>query len=444
MSVQTLQQSAFYRMVWRWHFYAGLFVIPFIVILSLTGAVYLFKPQVDRWEERAFQNLPTTNAVSPDVQLDAVLAAFPGARFDAYRLPERPGDAAMIHLGLLDGGMTDVFVSPRGRVLGRLDPDDRWIELVREIHSELLGGRIGSWLVETAANWAIVMILTGLYLWWPARRALAGVVWPRLGHGRRAFWRDLHAVTGFWVAGLALVLLVTALPWAGVWGQGFKSLRSQMGWVSEPADWKIGGGEAAHAEHDHEAMMKRQAAGVPMAALGDIVAKAKAEHLAFPVLVRAPSAKMMEWTVKSDAQNRPLRLAIIYDIETGKEVKRNGFSEKHPIDRAVGYGIAWHEGQLFGWLNQLVGVLTALALVTLAVSGLVMWQRRKPADVLGAPPVPHVPARIGGVVVIIGVLALLLPMLAVSLGTILLLEWCVFRRIPRLRQWLGLQPFRTA
>ena len=97
------QENALYRTIWRWHFYAALYVVPFVVILSLTGAIYLFKPQIDRWEERAFQNLSNANAVSPNVQIDKALAAFPGAQFDSYRLPERVGDAALIHLGLADG-----------------------------------------------------------------------------------------------------------------------------------------------------------------------------------------------------------------------------------------------------------------------------------------------------------------------------------------------------
>ena len=37
----------FYNLAWRWHFYAGLFVAPFMVMLALTGTLYLFKPQLD-------------------------------------------------------------------------------------------------------------------------------------------------------------------------------------------------------------------------------------------------------------------------------------------------------------------------------------------------------------------------------------------------------------
>ena len=43
-----------YRTVWRWHFYAGLFCIPFVLWLSLTGTIYLFKPQVEKFLDRNY------------------------------------------------------------------------------------------------------------------------------------------------------------------------------------------------------------------------------------------------------------------------------------------------------------------------------------------------------------------------------------------------------
>jgi uncharacterized iron-regulated membrane protein len=448
MAIKTDQQNALYRTIWRWHFYAGLLVLPFVLLLSVTGAIYVFKPQIDRWEESSFQASTAGSLVGPNVQLGAALAAYPGARFQSYRLPEKAGEAAAIHLALADGKtMLDVFVSPQGKVTGALAPDDRLIEWVRSIHGELLAGKWGGYLVELAAGWAIVMILSGLWLWWPEGRGAAGVLWPRLSLGKRAFWRDLHAVTGFWVSGLALVLLITALPWAGVWGDAFKTVRAEMGWVSEKADWKIGGGRA---EHDHDAMLRQQAAGIPLAGLSDIVAKAKAESLPYPVHVKPPGvadrsgSTDMVWTVQSETQDRPLRATITYDVATGAELSRKTFAEKHVIDQAVGYGIAWHEGHLFGWINQLIGLLTALALITLAISGFIMWRRRKPLEGLGTPPLPAVPARIRGVVAILLLLAALLPLLAASLIILWVFDRLILPRLPRFACWLGVRSAQAA
>src|SRR3546814_1277828 len=59
------------------------------------------------------------------------------------------------------------------------------------------------------------------------------------------------------------------------------------------------------------------------------------------------------WTITTQSQNRPQVRSVSFDPATGIEVSRTGFADKHVIDRVVGVGIAWHEGQLFGWINQL-------------------------------------------------------------------------------------------
>ncbi|MBP7136201.1 MAG: PepSY domain-containing protein, partial [Sphingomonadaceae bacterium] len=413
-------------------------------------------PQLDRWEERAFQDLSEAHEVSANLQLDAAMKAFPGAIFQSYRLPERSGDAAVIRLALRDGhSMQDVFVSPQGKVLGSLDPKYRIQKIVQDIHSQLLLGHRGSWLVELAASWAIVMIMTGLYLWWPAKeaggmRGLAGVVWPRMGKGNSVFLRDLHAVTGFWVAGLAMILLLSGLPWTDVWGKAFKGVREEMGWVIGKQDWTIGGrapdAAGEHGEHDHAAMMKAQSAGQAMTSLADVVARAEGEHLAFPVIITPPGTPQrmgakadMTWTVRSDAQNRPLRATVKYDMATGKQLTRESFEDKHVIDQVIGYGVAWHEGHLFGWINQLIGLLTALMLITLAVSGFLMWRKRKPEGALGAPPFPR-ERRKGKLIPVILLLAAFLPMLAASLILMLLFDRLILPRIPTLANWLGCRP----
>lgn len=448
MSAATLRSQprhatsgALYPLFWRWHFYAGLFVLPFILILSITGSIYLFKPQIERWEERSWLGLSTAGAATPDRQLAAVLAANPGALFNHYRLPREPGDAAMVQLGLPDGKLREVFVSPQGQVLGSLDPQARISAVVARIHGSLLIGRWGDWLVELAASWTIVMILTGLYLWWPRPLRFAGTLWPRLSLRGRPLLKDLHRVTGFWIAGLVLVMLASGLPWAGVWGSAFAWARAELGWVKGAQDWKVGadGGHAGHDPGMAMPMASHETAGAGLS-LSAFVAKAQAERMAFPVLVLPPHAMQAfgpdtgeVWTVKSAAQNRTLARQVTYDPVTGAEIGRSGFADSHVIDRIVGTGVAWHEGQLFGVANQIVGVLTALALVGLSLAGVLMWLRRRPAGRIGAPPAE--PVRLGwftGVLIVIG---LLLPLFGASVLAILIVD--------RVRGFFLRRPTRT-
>ena len=80
-----------------------------------------------------------------------------------------------------------------------------------------------------------------LYLWWPRQAPrLAGVLYVRFRKGRRIFWRDLHAVTGIWVSGFALFLLLTGLPWASSWGKYLEFVRSLAARAAVRQNWTTG------------------------------------------------------------------------------------------------------------------------------------------------------------------------------------------------------------
>src|SRR5579884_3475245 len=90
-------KGQFFRMIWRWHFYAGLFCIPFVMVLATTGAIFLFKPQIDSWIDRPYDHLKLTGApASAESQVEAALAVVPGSVLQAYELPKAPDAAAQI------------------------------------------------------------------------------------------------------------------------------------------------------------------------------------------------------------------------------------------------------------------------------------------------------------------------------------------------------------
>ena len=104
----------------------------------------------------------------------------------------------------------------------------------------------------------------------------------------------------------------------------------------------------------------------------------------------------------------------------------------------VGAGIAAHEGQLFGWPNQLLGLVTASGLILISVSGVIMWWRRRDQGVLGAPKVMLTPRVSIGLLAIVLVLGIYLPLFGTSLVVVFLLEKLILSRIAPLRNWLGL------
>jgi uncharacterized iron-regulated membrane protein len=443
-----------YSAIWRWHFYAGLFCIPFVLWLACTGSIYLWKRQVETLLDRPYAHVADgLKHASPSAIATAAVNAVPGSMLHQYQLPETSGQAVQMLVGKGERE-TRVYVNPATlSVLKSVDEDSRLMPTIFRLHGELLLGNKGSYIVELAASWAIVMIITGLALWWPRGGGLAGVVYPRLALKERRFWRDLHAVVGFWVSLFALCFLISGLPWAASWGAYLETARSLAGPRIVAPDWRWGsaatfedraqndaGARAAlveHAEH-HHGMSSAMASSnlTPLDALVPVVAKL---DLPFPALVAPPKASGQPWTARSDTQDRPRRVDLTLDPATARVLNQSRFHDKPALDQAVDYGVAAHEGHLFGLANQLLNLTMALGLITLSISGFIMWRKRKPGKVLGAPPAePSKPVAIGFVALTVG-LCLLLPMLAVSMLAVLVIETLILRRIPGARRWLGLR-----
>lgn len=446
-----------YRAVWRWHFYAGLFSMPFVVLLSITGAIYLFKTEIEAWNDHPYDHLSLTGTpTSAADQVRAAVDAFPGSVPTGYEIPATEDSSARVLLRTADGESLRVYVHPQTlAILHSIPENERFMRLMFRMHGELMMGDRGSNVVELAASWTIIMLLTGLYLWWPRNaKGLGGVLYPRLRKGSSIFWRDLHSVVGIWVSGLALFLLVSGLPWAKFWGTHFKAVRQWTGTAVAQQDWTVGSERAAGrkgggggGEHSgHGGGGSRGGRGTPamprdLPAFDRIVATVKPLGLPEPVVIAPPaSSASTDWTAKSLTPNRPRRVNLVLNGTTGEIVSREDFRDRHLVDRIVGYGIAAHEGRLFGWPNQLLGLLTAAGLVLLSVSGWVLWWRRRDAGVLGAPKVLLNPRLSFGLVFLILLLGAYLPLFGASLVLVLILEWGLLRRIPRVRTWLGLRP----
>jgi uncharacterized iron-regulated membrane protein len=402
-----------YRALWRWHFHAGLFCIPFVLILALTGSIYLFKPQIDAFADRGVDALHLAGTrASAEAQIAAALAFVPGSKLFAYEIPLEPDDAVRVHLYTPEGTGLIVYVHPHTlAVLKSVPHTHRLTEIVRMIHADLLAGRTGAILVELAASWAIIMLGTGLYLWWPRDvRGMAGVLYPRMNAGRRVFWRDVHAVTGIWVSAFAMFLLITALPWTTVWGAGLSKTRAlltpdKQEWALSPAD--------EHAQHRAEAAAASIATPVT---LDGIIARVAPLGLDPPVRVYLPNERTPYWRVRAETQNRPRVRELELDARSGELLRDLRFGEKATIDRVIGVGIAAHEGQLFGIANQLLGLATALGLITMCISAVVMWWRRRPDGSLGVP-APRVEGFTLGAPLVASIVAvtILLPVLGASL-----------------------------
>ena len=159
-----VSNPAIYRAVWRWHFYAGLIVAPFMLILSVTGAIYLFNDEINDTLQADLRIVAPHEATLPLSRLiQSAEASVPGGkatRIDTWSAPDR---SAQVFVTSGEGTALRVFVDPgTGRALGSHVYERTLVGFADRLHGSLMLGKFGDGVVELAACWGAVLLVTGV------------------------------------------------------------------------------------------------------------------------------------------------------------------------------------------------------------------------------------------------------------------------------------------
>ncbi|MGE6631873.1 PepSY-associated TM helix domain-containing protein [Bacillus sp. NPDC077027] len=439
--------ASFYQIAWRWHFYAGLFFMPLLVLLAITGAIYLFKPQIEQsMYDKQYRVTAEGEKISATRQIDAVLEVYPESEAVRYRPGESKERSAEV--GISESGTTyTAYVNPySGQVMGRMKDEAKLMNRVEEIHGELMAGTIGDRIIELTACWGIVLIVTGIYLWWPSiPKRFGGVVIPRFSKGKKLLLRDLHAVPAFWISAGMLFLILTGLPWSGLWGESFQKIMTNTGEGYPPSIWV---GDAPVSQ-----LKTEDVADVPWAAeqldvptsnqstflklsIDDVVKIAEGQriHPAYDIYI--PQKADGVYTLSVFPPKAKDEATMHIDQYTGVILADYRYDHYGWIGKTIALGITLHKGTEFGLFNQLAGLLICLGIVGVVVSGFLLWLKRKPNGSLGAPKAPSKGRMKWFLLLLIG-LGILFPLVGVSLIIVLLVDILLIQRIPRLKAFLG-------
>lgn len=434
-----------YRAFWRWHFYAGLLVLPILMLMALTGGLYLFKDELSAIVQRPLVVVADSPATTAPSAWIASAEAATGGKVGQLTIPAR-GDRSVLATVQTAEGKRTAYVDPHtGRYLGQTEPGG-FMGFVKHLHSLEIAGPAMNLLVEVVAGWAIVLVATGIFLWWPRGQA-GGIVTVRSKPAKRLFWRDLHAVTGAFTGLVIVFLAVTGMPWSAFWGKEVRQITTQAGLgrpkppvaeqhhaakpAPEPAEgvpWALqtqappmSGMEG----HDHAAMM--MAAAAPLDA-DAIVAKARAVGLTDGFTLTLPKTPGGTWTAAYMPDQVERTRTVYFDGRDGRVLADLGYRDFGPAAKAIEWGIAVHQGQQFGLINKLVMLAGCVAIWLLGISAVVMWWKRRPKGRLAAPARPTSRGAYIGLLAIVVPLAVIYPLVGVSLIAALLID-LVLRRL---------------
>lgn len=446
--------DTFYFAAWRWHFYAGIFVAPFLVMLAVTGLIMLWVSATSELNGERTDVAITGDWLPVSTLAEAATAAIPGGTVTQYIEPRAPGKVALFNVATETDPMA-VLVNPyTAEVVDHFTWGDTWYTLASEIHGTLLIGTTGDRLIEIAAGFAIVLLVTGLYLWWPCNGTpWSRVLIPNLAARGRSFWKSLHQTVGVWVAALLLVFLVSGLSWAGIWGDRFVKA-----WNTFPAaKWDAPLSELTHADlnphAEHEVPWTLEDTPLPASGsqagqqvipgpvtLDSVVTHARSLGFDGRFQLNLPTDATGVWTISHDSMsndgpNPAADRTIHIDQYTGKVLADVGYADYSVYAKAMAWGIAFHEGDMGNW-NLALNTAFCLAVILLSVSGMVMWWLRRPAGArrLAAPPRPaNLPLWKGAV--LIGLfLSMAFPLVGVTLLALLALDVLVLSRIPAVKR----------
>ena len=439
-------------------------------MLSVTGIIYLFKPQLDAAMYHNLMFVQSGETMMPYTeQVQAVQQVYSDAVISEF-IPNVASDrSAEVAIITPDERNLTIFVNPyTAEVLGERDADNNLQAIARRLHSELMIGTWGSYLVEIAACWGLVLLLSGLYLWFPRNTvSIFGTLIPRVwSHNKRIFWRDLHAVPGLYGVLLIGFLILTGLPWSAFWGHTFAQIWGRfpaqmwddvptstvltgslnrhgnlvVPWAveqfpmpqSKPAEY-VSNSDAHHAEH---VVSQGDIASNTPVNLNTIVALAQARKAPPGFSVAFPEGETGVYTVSAFPNNPTQEVTMHIDQYSGHVLADVRWQDYGFVPKAVEMGVSVHMGKYFGLANQLLMLLASLIAILLSTTGAVLWWQRRPksAGLLGAPELPahvqHWRVPLG----IVAVLGLVFPLVGLSLVAVLLIDYFVLSRIPMLRR----------
>jgi uncharacterized iron-regulated membrane protein len=254
-------------------------------------------------------------------------------------------------------------------------------------------------------------------LWWPKGRQTGGVWAPRLALRGRAWWRDVHAVGGIWLAIGAVFFVLSGLPWSGSWGKQFKALATSAELGYPKGAWgdahvhstKPPAAAAAHAQTDMSDMKMDDLPlpqtpwavgltsvpdgaphqpGTARIALDAVVALAAAQGIVDGYSIALPASEHGVYTVSYFPADPRAERTLHVDQYSGKLLADIAYDDYGRVAQWISYGTSLHMGRYFGLANQIVCATISLGLAAMAITGFVMWWKRRAGGALGAPSRP--------------------------------------------------------
>jgi len=358
----------FRKAIGKLHLWLGLASGLIVLIVSLSGAVFVFQDDIrdltQSWRKVEVQARPM---LSPSVLQAAAAKAQPGftASWTTYNGPDR---STAVYLSKGED-VYYAFLNPyTGQVLKVQNLKTDFFTIVQYLHMYLLlPPAIGKWVVDIAVITFVVMLISGIVLWWPrnkaARKQRFSVKWDA-SPKRRNY--DLHNVLGFYANSLALVLALSGLC-------------ISYEWLMDGVGALANGGRSIAAENA-EPKVDTLLTARPTRPVVDIAyAHMRQQSPQAEMLLIGPVSKGVEpvWcTAYGQSLHYYHRDEYRFHPRTGQLLLAQLHDSKSNGKKLADMNYDLHTGLILGVGGKIIAFIVSLIAASLPVTGFLVWRGR--------------------------------------------------------------------
>jgi len=201
------------RVLIKLHLWLALAIGVYLVVISVSGSAIVFRPEISRWAiPRAVPNADGAR-VQGDALALALAEAYPEqtvVRFTEGRFPRQPVSVLLERDGEEEGRLYDPYaLEDMG---SNYPPIVAAVEWLVALHDDLLTYPLGRKLNGIGGAVMLVIVVSGMILWWPGRRRWKQSLYVPMS-SQRKIWH-LHSAVGFWLCLLLLNWCITSIYFA--------------------------------------------------------------------------------------------------------------------------------------------------------------------------------------------------------------------------------------
>lgn len=339
------------------HRWLGFGLAAVLVLAGLTGSLLVLLEPVDEALNAQLFTVRETGPMALTPAVQSLRTQFPAGSSFVLRPPREPGESLR---AIVRGPWAGtVFLHPStGQELGRRGEGEGFFEFLFVLHSSLFASETGKAVLTLGSLGYVLMLVSGLVLWWPARWRAGLAVRTGAGLTRSIF--DLHRAGGTLFGLVVGVSVVTG---------AYMAWHPLAQWVSQAA------GQAPLLP---PAVRPSAAAAV---SLDTAVARAQAlfpDGMVGYVQVPANDQSPVRVRLKLPDDPHPNGLTSVWlHPRSGEVLAARRWSALDPGTRAYAFIYPLHIGTLGGAPVLVATFIAGLLLAGYGVSGLWLWWRRR-------------------------------------------------------------------